>query len=195
MLTLLVLGIGIGTISTMVFVDHIRIVERDVTVIPTTPPFYAYTAVQTHGLYPQAATAKGVEMAVVNAWLMETCGERTPWVPGYLFLVVEPQIVNHTDRPIPWSFALYDDVENKFVGSSAEECVTDPYKPVFTVLPAQQARGVLKFEIPPDVAGVHPHLQWKSDDLLVILDVFLDPGDIQLPSQEPRPQETPTSTP
>jgi hypothetical protein len=159
----------------------------------STPPFQAYTLSQAHGLYPEKASAKGIEFAVLRARVLDRCLGERPWATGYLFLELLPQITNHSKHLLGWNIALYDMVETKykpqkFAVPAQQDCDGFPLEPKLLIAPQESSHGIYLYEVPMALLDAQPHLQWKSDDLLVTLDVFLDKTQIQfLISSEPLP--------
>ncbi|MDT8898260.1 hypothetical protein QYE77_08270 [Thermanaerothrix sp. 4228-RoL] len=165
-----------------------------------TPPFQAYILSQAHGLYPEKASAKGVEFAVLRARVLDHCLGERPWATGYLFLELLPQITNHSKHLLGWNIALYDMIETKYkpqklVVPAQQDCDGFPLEPKPVIAPQESSYGIYLYEVPMALLDAQPHLQWKSDDLLVILDVFLDKTQIQFRiSSEPSPP-LPSPTP
>lgn len=157
------------------------------------PPFQAYTLSQAHGLHPEKASAKGVEFAVLRARLLDRCLGERPWATGYLFLELLPQITNHSKYLLGWNMALYDMIETeykpqKLAVPAQQDCDGFPLEPKKVIAPQESSQGIYLYEVPLALLDAQPHLQWKSDDLLVTLDVFLDKAQIQfLTSSEPLP--------
>jgi len=145
--------------------------------VPTEPAFKDYAALQVEGTYPSAISFEGIQISVLRATVVPQCGEQKPWVSDYVFLVVEASLQNNSSSMLPWKFSLYDDVVNQYVERSlidATQCLVGASQPPPYVMPGNGAVGAIVFEMPLTVVLNRPHIQWKSQELLLIADVFLN---------------------
>ena len=162
-------------------------------------PFQAYTLIQARGLFPEKASGKGVEFTILRSRILDNCLGEPPWGTGYVFLELLPQITNQSKYLLGWNVELYDMVETrykpqKFLHPAKQDCDGLPVEPKLLISPGESSYGIYLYEIPLALLDAKPHLQWRSDDLLLILDIFFDRSHIQFAAASPTPQLSPPPT-
>ncbi len=169
----LLLGAALGITATWLYYDRSISASSS---SPTVAPTATHTLVQTHGMLPLTVGARDVEVSVLEARLMDSCGGQSAlFAPGYRLLSLLVRMSNRTDFILPFSFTLRDSVDNVFrepATPDAGDCFQPPRQRIFVVSPGETVEGPVLFALPPAALDARLHLQWQSDALLLTMDLF-----------------------
>jgi len=157
----------------------------DIPIAIGTPFTCSPNSVCVEGTRPFVPEAKGVSMAAGNIFALSTYHGFPPH-DGYVYLLVEVTIVNHSNLGVLWPLVV-DKFDNRFAPWGMASNFGLPALQAIT-MPNEASTGFAVYNVPQSVLDADLRLRWESEGLGARIELFFDESIVVL-LEEPLPTE------